>query len=92
MRLPGIEVRSRELTWAADFNEVFFDGVRLPAEALIGQPGRVGDRPTSLACERSEARRGLRDAGRGPLATLRRDGARRTEVSDDLVVAIGGCR
>jgi alkylation response protein AidB-like acyl-CoA dehydrogenase len=37
MRLPGIDVRPlREMTGTSDFNEVFFDNVRVPAEAVIG--------------------------------------------------------
>jgi alkylation response protein AidB-like acyl-CoA dehydrogenase len=41
MSLPGVQVRPlRELTGTSDFNEVFFDGVRLPADALIGEPGQ----------------------------------------------------
>ncbi|ROO87913.1 hypothetical protein EDD29_5561 [Actinocorallia herbida] len=41
MRLVGIQVRPlRELTGTSDFNEVFFDAVRLPADAIIGAPGQ----------------------------------------------------
>jgi alkylation response protein AidB-like acyl-CoA dehydrogenase len=41
MRLPGVQVRPlRELTGTSDFNEVFFDDVRLPADALIGTVGQ----------------------------------------------------
>jgi alkylation response protein AidB-like acyl-CoA dehydrogenase len=37
MRLPGIQVRPlREMPGTSDFNEVFFDNVRLPAENVIG--------------------------------------------------------
>jgi len=40
MKTPGISVRPlTEITGHADFNEVFFDDVRLPADALIGAPG-----------------------------------------------------
>ena len=40
MRAPGISVRPlTEITGHADFNEVFFDDVRLPADAIIGAPG-----------------------------------------------------
>jgi alkylation response protein AidB-like acyl-CoA dehydrogenase len=41
MRAPGVQVRPlRELTGTSDFNEVFFDDVRLPADAIIGAPGQ----------------------------------------------------
>ncbi|RSN64343.1 acyl-CoA dehydrogenase family protein [Actinomadura sp. WAC 06369] len=41
MELPGVQVRPlRELTGTSDFNEVFLDDVRLPADALIGAPGQ----------------------------------------------------
>ena len=40
MSTPGISVRPlREMTGSSDFNEVFFDDVRLPADAVIGGPG-----------------------------------------------------
>ena len=55
MKAPGVQVRPlRELTGTSDFNEVFFDGVRLPADALIGAPGQgwiIAN--TSLAKERN---------------------------------------
>jgi alkylation response protein AidB-like acyl-CoA dehydrogenase len=41
MSLPGVTVRPlRELTGTSDFNEVFFDEVRIPATAMIGAPGQ----------------------------------------------------
>ncbi|EUA39390.1 acyl-CoA dehydrogenase, C-terminal domain protein [Mycobacterium avium subsp. avium 2285 (R)] len=40
MSLPGVTVRPlRELTGTSDFNEVFFDDVSVPADAMIGAPG-----------------------------------------------------
>jgi alkylation response protein AidB-like acyl-CoA dehydrogenase len=37
MRSPGVEIRPlREITGTSDFNEVFFDAVRVPATATIG--------------------------------------------------------
>lgn len=55
MGLPGIDVRPlREITGTADFNEVFFDEVRLPADALIGAPGQGwAIAMDSLAAERT---------------------------------------
>ncbi|ORA19882.1 acyl-CoA dehydrogenase family protein [Mycobacterium arosiense] len=41
MSAPGVTVRPlRELTGTSDFNEVFFDSVEIPAEAMIGEPGQ----------------------------------------------------
>lgn len=55
MSLPGVDVRPlRELTGTADFNEVFFDNVSVPADAMIGAPGqgwKIAN--ASLAHERS---------------------------------------
>jgi alkylation response protein AidB-like acyl-CoA dehydrogenase len=40
MRSPGVEVRPlREITGTSDFNEVFFQDVRVPAENVIGAVG-----------------------------------------------------
>jgi alkylation response protein AidB-like acyl-CoA dehydrogenase len=40
MRQDGIEVRPiRQITGGAEFNEVFFDGARTPADHIVGRPG-----------------------------------------------------
>jgi alkylation response protein AidB-like acyl-CoA dehydrogenase len=55
MTTPGIDVRPlREMTGTTDFNEVFFDEVRVPVANVIGSPGegwKVAG--ASLAEERS---------------------------------------
>ncbi|MGZ5379323.1 MAG: acyl-CoA dehydrogenase family protein, partial [Mycobacterium sp.] len=55
MSAPGVSVRPlRELTGTSDFNEVFFDGVELPADAMIGAPGQGwAIANTTLAHERT---------------------------------------
>jgi alkylation response protein AidB-like acyl-CoA dehydrogenase len=40
MHSPGVDVRPlREMTGTSDFNEIFFDEVRVPAVNVIGTPG-----------------------------------------------------
>ncbi len=40
MRQPGVEVRPiRQVTGGAEFNEVFFDGARVPDANRLGEPG-----------------------------------------------------
>jgi alkylation response protein AidB-like acyl-CoA dehydrogenase len=55
MRTPGVEVRPlREITGTNDFNEVFLDNVRVPADQVIGEVNhgwRVAN--ASLGSERS---------------------------------------
>ncbi len=41
MRTPGIDVRPlRQMTGDADFSEVFFDNVRVPAQSIVGKRGQ----------------------------------------------------
>lgn len=60
MTTPGISVRPlREITGTSDFNEVFFDGVRIPADRAIGGVNEGWAVTTaSLAHERSSVASG----------------------------------
>ncbi|OBH44198.1 acyl-CoA dehydrogenase family protein [Mycobacterium mantenii] len=57
MTTPGVSVRPlREITGTADFNEVFLDAVRIPADRVIGEINQGWAVTTaSLARERSSA-------------------------------------
>ena len=59
MRSPGVTVRPlREMTGSSDFNEVFFDAVRIPTGNMIGAPGEGwAITRTALAHERSQSQR-----------------------------------
>lgn len=69
MKTPGVTTRPlREITGTADFNEVFLDGVRIPAENVIGETGEGWKVATaSLAEERANV--GSRDSD-SPIASL----------------------
>lgn len=55
MKLPGVSVRPvRDIAGDTHFNEVLFDGVQLPADALVGEEGAGWQQVTAeLALERS---------------------------------------
>jgi alkylation response protein AidB-like acyl-CoA dehydrogenase len=41
MKTPGIDVRElRQMTGEADFNEVFFENVRVPKDSIVGERGQ----------------------------------------------------
>src|SRR5262249_43046397 len=90
MRAPGVTVRPlRQMTGAAHFNEVFFDGVRIPADHILGQPGegwRVA--LTTLMNERVAIGAGRSTEKTSPLVpiTLHLELARRRGLSGDPVV------
>jgi alkylation response protein AidB-like acyl-CoA dehydrogenase len=89
MNLPGVDVRPlREMTGTTDFNEVFFDGVRVPAANVIGSPGEGWKvAAASLVAERG----GVGAAGSGKsvegLVRLARDHQRngRARIEDSSV-------
>jgi alkylation response protein AidB-like acyl-CoA dehydrogenase len=91
MTSPGVDVRPlREITGTSDFNEVFFDGVRIPRDNVLGT---IDDgwtvATTSLAEERSSVGAAgivqLRMVGDAAAMarTLRRGG--RPALDDDVV-------
>ncbi len=96
MNAPGVTVRPlREITGTSDFNEVFLDGVRIPADRVIGEVNHGWAVTTaSLAHERSSAGSGASLFGAldrlGRLATeVTRNGCRAID-RDDVRQAIGG--
>ena len=84
MHAPGVAVRPlRQLTGDAEFNEVFLDGVRVPASAVVGGEGQGwGVGLTTLMHERLALGFGLQarfqialDATLGLARRVTRDGA-----------------
>jgi alkylation response protein AidB-like acyl-CoA dehydrogenase len=74
MKQDGIEVRPiKQITGEAEFNEVFIDGARVPAQNMLGQLNE-GWRvlQTALAYERSV----MGDSARGPRKTAKPEEAR----------------
>jgi alkylation response protein AidB-like acyl-CoA dehydrogenase len=90
MHAPGVTVRPlRQMTGSAHFNEVFFDGARIPADHLLGEPGegwRVA--LTTLMNERVAIGAGRSTEKTSPLApiTLQLALARRRGLTSDPVV------
>jgi alkylation response protein AidB-like acyl-CoA dehydrogenase len=88
MRQPGVEVRPiNQLTGTAEFNEVFFDGARTPADLVVGEVGggwRVA--MATLAFERGVATIGQQVGFRRELDALV-DLARDSGALEDPVLA-----
>jgi alkylation response protein AidB-like acyl-CoA dehydrogenase len=88
MDLPGIEVRPIiEMTGGHTFNEVFFDSVRLPADALVGEEhGGWALAKVTLSNERVSLSSGGALWGNGPSASDLFDVVRaRGGVTDPLL-------
>lgn len=70
MHAPGVEVRPlRQMTGGAEFNEVYFTDVRVPAAEMLGNPGegwRVS--LTTLMNERTAIGGSTPPRGAGPIA------------------------
>jgi alkylation response protein AidB-like acyl-CoA dehydrogenase len=71
MQAPGVEVRPlRQMTGDAEFNEVFLDGVRLPADAVLGPEGQGWQVAfTTLMNERASIGSAFASSGGGPVTT-----------------------
>ncbi len=71
MHAPGVEVRPlRQMTGGAEFNEVYFTNVRVPATEMLGRPGdgwRVS--LTTLMNERTSIGGATPPRGSGPIAS-----------------------
>jgi alkylation response protein AidB-like acyl-CoA dehydrogenase len=90
MHAPGVTIRPlRQMNGGANFNEVFFDGVRIGADHILGEPGegwRVA--LTTLMNERVAIGAGASTEKVSPLAPIARhlDAARRRGLTSDPVV------
>ena len=87
MQAPGVSVRPlRQMNGGANFNEVFFDAVRIPADHILGEPGegwRVA--LTTLMNERMAIGAGGSSERRSPLVPIANhlDLARKRGVVND---------
>ena len=70
MHSPGVEVRPlRQMTGSSEFNEVYFNDVRIPAAEMLGKPGdgwRVS--LTTLMNERTAIGGSIPERGSGPIS------------------------
>ena len=92
MRAPGVEVRPlRQITGEAEFNEIFFSEVEVPAENLLGEVGGGWQvAMTTLLHERGTlgfALSGVLEAQLGRLLSLARERAADDPIIRDRVAA-----
>ncbi len=91
MHSPGVDVRPlREMTGTTDFNEVFFDEVRVPAANVIGAPG-TGWKVAGASLVEERANVGGGGGGRDPVHDLVRM-ARRHRRAGRPALEDGGVR
>jgi alkylation response protein AidB-like acyl-CoA dehydrogenase len=84
---PGVDIRPlRQMTGGSNFNEVFFDGVRIPDAARVGEVGTGWSAMmTTLGFERASAARGGGGSGPDIFGRLVLAAKHRDRLGDPLV-------
>lgn len=88
MSLPGIEIRPlRQMTGASRFSEVFFDGCRLTADAVLGEVGQGWTTAITTLMNERVSIGSSNPAGYGhPVSALAAEARRRGRTHDAVLV------